>query len=68
MVGVVSMVGTWELRNGPLEDIVVLLESMPWRFLKTNGVELVAGVASKAGVNNRVLRGCVLITAFRAAM
>lgn len=68
MVRVASVVGTWELCNSPFEDTVVLLASKMWRFLDIDGVELVPSVASEAGVNNRILRGVMLVMGFRAAV
>ena len=30
---VVSMVGSWELCDGPFEDVAILVASRPWRLL-----------------------------------
>lgn len=55
VVRVAIVVGAWELCNGSFEGLLILLASVVWRFLDINLVELIAGVAREAGVNNRVL-------------
>jgi len=68
MVRVVSMVGAWELCDGLFENLVVDLASRMWRFLDIDGVELVSVVIIEATVNDWVLRGSVVFTAFGTAM
>ena len=55
VVRVAIVIGAWELCNGSFKDLLILLASIVWRLLDINGVKLVSGVASEAGVNNRVL-------------
>jgi len=68
MVRVVSMVCTWELCNGSLKEIGVLLAPIRWRLLDVYVVELVPVVAREAAVNDWVLRGGMRPMAFTATI
>ena len=68
MMRVASMIGAWELCDGIFENLVVVLASRLWHFLDIYGVELITSVASEARVNNRILRGGMVVMAFGAAI